>query len=92
MYPSSIGSSAGHSRSIWNQWSITESVRTPIASAVWARDANVGPMASGPGLGEARHMDVNVHVVLRSLATRVPRVGPLATGQVCRLGGTVGRG
>ena len=48
MYPSSIGSSAGHSQSIWNQWSITESVRTPIASAVWAKDANVGPMASGP--------------------------------------------
>ena len=34
VYPSSIGSSAGHSMSIWNQWSITESVRTPIASAV----------------------------------------------------------
>ena len=48
MYPSSIGSSAGHSISIWNQWSITDSVRTPMASAVWARVANVGPMAAAP--------------------------------------------
>ena len=48
MYPSSIGSWAGQSMSIWNQWSITERVRTPIASAVRAKDANVGPMASGP--------------------------------------------
>lgn len=43
-----MGSSAGHSMSIWNQWSITDSVRTPTASAVCANDANVGPMASGP--------------------------------------------
>ena len=51
--------------SIWNQWSITDSVRTPIASAVRANDANVGPMASGPpGQVKPRHMDVELHVVL----------------------------
>ena len=36
VYPSSIGSSAGHIMSIWNQWSMTESVRTPMASAACA--------------------------------------------------------
>ena len=48
MYPSSMGSSAGHIMSIWNQWSMTESVRTPIASAVSASDAKVGPIAPAP--------------------------------------------
>ena len=81
MYPSSIGSSAGHSMSIWNQWSITDSVRTPMASAVWANDGEGRPDGLGTtGPREARHMDIELHVVLR--------IAP-GEGTAARHGGTL---
>src|SRR5437868_10418614 len=43
-----MGSSAGAIQSIWNQWSMNDIVRTPMASARWASSPTPGPIPEGP--------------------------------------------
>src|SRR5687768_2811504 len=40
--------SAGPRKPSWNQWSMQETLSTPVSSATRTTSASVGPMAAGP--------------------------------------------